>query len=183
MVQMTVSLLQHFAGRLHVGERLPLVGCSFPTNQTARANSTSLPHFSHSCARNAMLGCAINTCKCSRDCAYADGFLILVRSGRHCFMHLAASAVELEHRTTTATLSTVHVPQTCDRLQLISKEASSGRTLYAPQAHTLVTAAHCMHLRHTQWSLQHIVQPAITLNSVFTCPLLLSEQTVISTPK
>ena len=33
VVQMTVSLLQHFAGRLHVGERLPLVGCRFPTNQ------------------------------------------------------------------------------------------------------------------------------------------------------
>jgi hypothetical protein len=85
-------------------------------------------------------------------------------------MQLTASVDVLQQCTTTATLSPVHVPQICDHLQLILKEVSSGRTLYAPQAHTLATAAHCMHLRHThsghcstlctsgthtQWSLPH----------------------------
>ena len=72
-------------------------------------------------------------------------------------------------------------------------------TLYAPQTHKLVTAGHCMHLKahtmvtaapcmhlthtHTHQSMQHTVQPAITLNSAFTCPVLLSQQTVITTPK
>ena len=74
-------------------------------------------------------------------------------------MHLAASVVVLEHCTTTATLSPVHVPQICDRLQLILKEVSSGRTLYAAQAHTHWSLQHtlCISGTHTHWSLQDIV--------------------------
>jgi hypothetical protein len=154
-----------------------------PTNQPKSYRQLDVT--SHPSARNARLGCGGETdiWRCNRDCAYDDGFPVQVTSGRHCFMQLTASVVVLEQCTTTATLSPVHVPQICDHLQLILKEASSGRTLYAPQEHTMVTAAPCMHLRYTQWSLQHTAQPAITLNRVFTCLVLLSEQTAIITPK
>jgi len=166
-----------------------------PTNQPTSQpelppNSMSLPPFSHSCARNALLGCEKDIWKCNRDCAYADGFPVLARSGRHCFAQLTASVAVLEQCTTIVTLSPVHVPQICHHLQLILKEACSDRTLcanqahtlvtaahcmhlkhthtghsstlYAPQAHTLATAAHCMHVRHTHWSLQHTVRTSST---------------------
>ena len=116
----------------------------FPTHQPNSSRQLdALPPFSHSCARNAPLGCEKDIWKCHRDCAYTDGFPILVRSRRHCFMQLIASVVVLEQRATNATLSPVHVPQNCDHLQLIFRR----RVLVAP----------CMHLRHTHWPLQHTV--------------------------
>jgi hypothetical protein len=128
-----------------------------PTNKKARANSSHFHRSVHSCARNALLGCEKEIWNCNKDCAYADEYPILVRSGRHCFMQLTASVVVLEQCTTSEIPSPFRAPHNCDHLQLILKEASSGRTLYAPQAHTPVTAAHCMHLRYTHRSLQHTV--------------------------
>ena len=58
---------------------------------------------------------------------------------------------------------------------------TSRHTLWSLQH--LVCTSHTHTHTHTHQSMQHTVQPAITLNSAFTCPVLLSQQTVITTPK